>query len=290
MSIRYFSLHCPARGRGPRIPRVIGQSISLRCLGRSTWENHASRCIRLYLGLQPQRAREFRVRWRVATVREEAIKTVSESRTMLLTSRVRRQRCTTLLAAYTSDGIYNRHRRHRPKDRHHHPARSLLSASGSRLPRGNSSTRSVQISWRVYVMARVIDDSSFLTSLFLRENCDAASQWKWCLCAAVMLFFPFHAGAYDDVKLCRRVRGNSLNDLMFISDTCIVIYSESFRVYITLRFFYYSYYYFTIFSPLSIFIANHFPSNLRWKLNRICRNNKFTPSQLYDWTMELLSL
>lgn len=38
------------------------------------------------------RAREFRVRWRVATVREEAIKTVSESRTTLLTSRVRKPR------------------------------------------------------------------------------------------------------------------------------------------------------------------------------------------------------
>lgn len=41
------------------------------------------------------------MRWRMATVREEAIKTVSESRTMLLTSRVRRQRYTTLLAAST---------------------------------------------------------------------------------------------------------------------------------------------------------------------------------------------
>lgn len=146
----------------------------------------------------------------MATVREEAIKTVSESRTTLLTSRVRRQRYTTLPC---SRGLLRRH----------------LPSSSARGP--SSSSRAIIIIhiWirdcpmetrahgprrypgLVYVMALVIGDvARFWRRFFFRENCDAASQWKWCLWAAVTLFFffPFHTPArYGDVKLCRRVRG-----------------------------------------------------------------------------------
>lgn len=79
---------------------------------------------------------------------------------------------------------------------------------------------------------------------------------------------------------CRRVRWREVMSsspreffewFNVISDTYgyTVVYSEIFRVYITLRFFYYSYYYFAVFSALFSFIANHFPSNLRCAENWI---------------------
>jgi len=128
----------------------------------------------------------------MATVREEAIKTVSESRTTLLTSRVRRQRYTTLLAAPSMASAI------------------VIVVIGTRGPSSSSRaiiiirimwitiaswklehTARADISGRVYVMAPVIDDSSFLTSLFLRENCDAESQWKWCYERPLHYFFLF---------------------------------------------------------------------------------------------------
>lgn len=100
-----------------------------------------------------------------------------------------------------------------------------------------------------------------------------------------MLFFPSHAGAYDDVKLCRR--GNSLNDLMLsrIRICCNIqrFSSYSYYIIITLRFL------FALFS----FIATDFPFiiiciMLKMPFNGIRRNKKFT--SLCDSMMRLLSL
>lgn len=129
----------------------------------------------------------------MATVREEAIKTVSESRTTLLTSRVRRQRYTTLLAPQTPPMasaivvivIGLRTVIIIPCDHHYpHLDRDCLVETRAHGPRRYLDT--------YMLWSSVIDDSSFLASLFLRENCDAGVAMKMMFMSdRYVIFFLF---------------------------------------------------------------------------------------------------
>lgn len=190
---------------------------------------------------------------------------MSESRTTLLTSRVRRQRYTTSPRKPYVRTLLRRHLQSSSSSSARGPSSSsraiiIIRIWIARLPRGNSSTRAPRRYLDTYTICCGVGNRRQLVSgiAFSPRKLRRRVAMKMMFMGGryVIFSFPFHAGAHDDVKLCRRVRGNSLNDLMLSSIyVCSVISSEVSRptVIITSRF--------LLFALFSL-IAIDFPSNL----------------------------